>query len=93
MPKEIKIENLKEALVLAMQEHLGIVTDACETCKCSRGTFYKYYNSDELFKQQIDDIENIKLDFVEGKLYKLINDENPSAIFFYLNNKGKKRGY
>ena len=33
------------------------------------------------------------MDFVESKLYTLIKEGNANAIFYYLNNKGKSRGY
>lgn len=93
MSKETKSDDLKRRLILAMQESYGIVTSACLKAKCSRKTFYEYLKNDEEFKNDILDIENINLDFVESKLLSLINDENPAAIFFYLKCKGKKRGY
>ena len=49
--------------------------------------------NDPEYKKAVEEITEVQLDFVEGKLYKLINDENPAAIFYYLNNKGKSRGY
>jgi len=32
-------------------------------------------------------------DFAENQLYKLIQKENPAAVFFYLKTKCKNRGY
>ena len=33
------------------------------------------------------------MDFVESKLYKLINDGAEASTIFYLKTKGRKRGY
>jgi hypothetical protein len=89
------ISKKKLLLVKAMERSLGNVTMACKMVKCNRTTFYEYYNKDPEFKKAIDSVEfeEVKLDFVEGKLMKLINEEIPSAIFFYLNNRGQSRGY
>jgi hypothetical protein len=71
----------------------GIVTDACKAANIARATFYLWYNSDEAFKQQVDDVQNISLDFVEGKLYELIEKGDATAVIFFLKTKGKRRGY
>ena len=45
------------------------------------------------FKEKIDDIKNIALDFVESKLIGKIKEGDIVAILFYLKTQGKKRGY
>jgi len=87
------IQHRKEMLLKVMIENLGNVTKSCEVLNIDRGTFYNYYNNDNEFKQQIDDIKNITLDFVESKLLKKVKDEDITAIIFYLKTQGKKRGY
>ena len=76
-----------------MKHSLGIVTDACNTVGVSRKTYYHYLKTDTDFKEQIDDIENIALDFVEGKLFENIKKLDTASILFYMKTKGKKRGY
>lgn len=88
-----KIDNKKSQLIDELTKSLGIVSTACKKVGCCRQTFYDYYATDEDFKKQVDDIENITLDFVESKLLSLINENNPTAILFYLKTKGKARGY
>ena len=83
----------KKKLIQAMTASLGIISHACKKAKISRVTFYEYYNNDPEFKQSIDDIENIALDFVESALYQQIKNENTTATIFYLKTKGRKRGY
>ena len=87
--KQLKKEQLLEALV----KSLGIVSTACLNVGMSRTTYYKYYNEGGQFKDQVDDISNIAIDFAESKLFDLIKEGNIAAVIFYLKTKGKKRGY
>ena len=83
----------KKGLIEAMENCHGIVSDACKSVGVSRVTYYEYYKNDKEFKQSIDDIENTVLDFVEGKLFELIEKKDVAATLFYLKTKGKNRGY
>lgn len=93
MPKPTKSDILKKALVQHMTESLGIVTTACKKAGCVRSTFYDYYNNDPEFKKQIDDIQEIAIDFVESQLFQQIKDGNGAQTIFYLKTKAKHRGY
>jgi len=84
---------LKKKLIACMESSLGIVTTACKMCGCSRTTFYKYYNRDKKFREAIDDLQNLTLDFVESQLHEQIKEGNTTATIFYLKTKGKKRGF
>lgn len=88
-----KTKHYKKALIEAMTEALGIVTTACQTVGLSRKTYYDYYKNDEDFRAEIDDIADVALDYVEGKLLSQIEENNPTSTIFYLKTKGKKRGY
>jgi len=89
-----KSEQLKkEQLLQALTKSLGIVSTACASVGMSRTTYYKYYNDDEQFKSQVDDISDIAIDFAESQLFELIKGGNITAVIFYLKTKGKKRGY
>jgi len=83
----------KKMLIEAMEQCHGIVSDACKSVDVSRVTYYKYYKDDPEFKQSIDEIESIVLDYVEGKLFKLIDKGDVASTLFYLKTKGKGRGY
>ncbi len=63
------------------------------TANISRTTYYKYYNSDEQFKEQVKSIGDEAIDFVESQLFELIKNGNIAATIFFLKTKGKKRGY
>jgi hypothetical protein len=58
-----------------------------------RDQFYKWQREDAAFRKVVEDIEAITLDFAESKLHKKIQEEDLTAILFYLKCKGKKRGY
>lgn len=72
-PQPIKTKRLKSALIDAMQKSMGVISEACRMVKCDRKTFYKYYNNDEKFKEACDECSETALDFVESKLFELVN--------------------
>ena len=83
----------KDTLLQALENSLGIVSTACNRTGISRSSYYKWYKEDEEFRKKVDDIDNVKLDFVESKLFKNIENEKEKSIIFYLQHKGHKRGY
>ena len=88
-----KTNILKSSLLEALEQSLGIVTTACKIVGCNRSTFYKYYDNDKKFRDQVDELQNMTLDFAESQLHKQIKEGNTTATIFYLKTKGKKRGY
>ena len=83
----------KDTLLQALESSLGIVSTACNRTGISRSSFYKWYKEEEEFRQKVDEIDNVKLDYVETKLFKNIENEKEKSIIFYLQHKGHKRGY
>ena len=83
----------KDTLLQALESSLGIVSTACNRTGISRSSFYKWYKEDEEFRKKVDEIDNVKLDYVETKLFKNIENEKEKSIIFYLQHKGHKRGY
>ena len=88
-----KTEHNKKALLSALRNSLGIVTQACEEVNIGRTTYYEYLKTDPEFKKAVEDLSNVALDFAESKLLLEIKEQNITAIIFYLKTKGKKRGY
>ena len=88
-----KTEHTKKALLEALEKSLGIVTTACKKVGIGRTTYYDWYNNDSDFKEKVDDLKNVALDFAESQLHKQIQDNSTSATIFYLKTQGKKRGY
>lgn len=69
----IKTKRLKSALIEAMQKSMGVISEACRMVGCDRKTYYKYYNNDEKFKEACDECGDSALDFVESKLFELVD--------------------
>ena len=88
-----RTEVTKETLLKHLEQNIGNISMACHFAKCSRSTFYRYYNDDESFQQKVDDIGELAIDICESELWKQIKDGNVPCILFYLKTKGKKRGY
>lgn len=88
-----KTEQHKKAIVEALEKSLGIVTTACKKVGIGRTQYYQWLKDDKEFAKQVEDIENIAIDFAESQLHQQIGDGNTSATIFYLKTKGKKRGY
>ena len=88
-----KSEHIKKALIEALEKSLGVVTTACKQVGIGRTTFYNYYNDDKEFAKQVDEIENVALDFAESQLHKQIQEGSTAATIFLLKTRGKKRGY
>ena len=93
MSKVNKTKLNKKAMLEALEKSLGIVTTACKHVGISRRTYYNWLSSDDKFKAEVQDINDIALDFAESKLYELIKETNVAATLFYLKTKGKSRGY
>ena len=88
-----KMMRNKAALLKALKEAKGIVTTACDAVGVTRKTYYDYYNSDPEFKREADDVQEVAIDFVEGKLFEQIEEGVPTSTLFYLKTKAKHRGY
>jgi outer membrane lipoprotein-sorting protein len=88
-----KTEQHKKAIIEALEKSLGVVTTACKVVGIGRTQFYQWLKDDDEFAQEVDDIQNIALDYAESQLHKQIGDGSTAATIFYLKTKGKKRGY
>lgn len=88
-----KSDELKKAMILALESTLGVVTGACKRVGISRQTHYRWREEDVDYRLAVDDISEICIDFVESQLHRQIRDGNTVATIFYLKTKAKKRGY
>lgn len=88
-----KTDTTKKAMLQALEKSLGVVTTACKNVGISRETHYKWLREDDSYKESVDDLVNVALDFAETQLHKQISKGNPTSTIFYLKTKGKNRGY
>lgn len=83
----------KKAMVAALKSTLGIVQTATEKVGITRQTHYNWLKEDESYREAVENISEIKLDFVESALFKKIQAGDTTAIIFAAKTLGKKRGY
>lgn len=88
------VKNGKKRLFLKhFKESRGIVSYACQKAGISRTCYYNWISNDPDFKEKCDEVNEEVGDIVESKLLSAINNDDLTAIIFYLKTKGKKRGY
>ena len=80
-------------MIEALEKSLGVVTTACKTVGISRQTHYEWLREDGQYRDAVEDISDVALDFAESQLHKQIQSGEVSSTIFYLKTKGKKRGY
>lgn len=80
-------------MLKSLEASMGIVTTAAKKTGIDRVTHYRWMEKDPDYKQAVDDLQNVVLDFAETALYEMVQDHNPAATLFLLKTKGKKRGY
>jgi len=92
----VRIEDTndnKKKMLEALEKSLGIVTTACKLVGIARETHYRWMREDSEYKEAVDSISDVVLDFAESKLHNLIDGGDTAATIFYMKTKGKKRGY
>jgi len=88
-----KTDKKKKDFIEALRNNLGHISNACEAAKISRRTYYLWIEKDKNFKEDVDHVQDSLLDLAECKLLENIENNENTAIIFYLKTKGKKRGY
>lgn len=83
----------KEWMLKELVNSLGNITTACIKTGIDRKTYYLWIEKDKNFKNAVEDIPEIRLDFYEAALEKQIKKGNIAGIIFALKSKGKARGW
>lgn len=85
--------TLKKAMLQALEQTLGIVTEAARQVGIDRTSHYRWLDQDPAYKKAVESISDIALDFAESALHNQIGSGEVSSTIFYLKTKGKNRGY
>ena len=88
-----KTDKKKKDFIEALRNNLGHISNACEAAKIGRRTYYDWIDKDKNFKEDVEHIQDSLLDLAESKLLENIENNENTAIIFYLKTKGKRRGY
>ena len=83
----------KKNFLIALRTSLGIASTAAKACNITVQSHFYYMKYDPDYKRQVEEIQEMTLDYVESKLLELINMGKEASTIFYLKTKGKKRGY
>ena len=90
---QIRTIAKKKVMLKALQSYMGVVAGACDKARIDRHTHYNWLRTDQDYAEKVEAIGERALDLAESKLFQLIKKENPQAVFFLLETRGKKRGY
>ena len=93
MSGPLKTKALKILFIKYYYNLTGNIAKLCKNIGINRQTYYNWIEKDKQFKKDVEDEQEALIDFAESKLFNLINDKNPIAIFFFLKTKAKHRGY
>ncbi len=88
-----RMEKTKQDALKLLAKCFGNISLVCEQLGVTRQTFYNWRRQDKNFDLAVEEINERTLDMVESKLIEGITEGNARLIMFYLNCKGKKRGY
>lgn len=87
------VAERQSALLEALREALGIALFACKRAEVSYDEYLEWRREDPEFARQVTLIDERALDFVEGKAFEEIRNGNARLIQFFLETKGRGRGY
>lgn len=79
--------------LIAYEKCLGVLKPACDMTGMCRKTIWEWRKKYPEFDEACHECEETAVDFVETKLYKLIDGGAEASTIFYLKTKGRKRGY
>lgn len=86
-------QQKKEEFLDALKKTMGIISSASDIVGISRQSAYVWMREDEDFKKRVEEVTERQKDFVESKLLSRINEDDTTAIIFYLKTRCKERGY
>lgn len=88
-PPRFKVEQIAAAL----RRTAGLASAAAELLHCPHSTVRNYMKRHPSLAAIADETAEAMLDLSESKLYAAINAGTDWAVKFYLETKGKNRGY
>ena len=83
----------KRAMLTALESTLGVVTQAAKKVGITRRRHYQWMREDAKYREDVESIEDMALDYAESSLHNQIKNGNHTSTIFFLKTKGKKRGY
>jgi|APGre2960657404_1045060.scaffolds.fasta_scaffold02812_6 hypothetical protein len=75
-----KTDITKKAMIEALEKSLGIVTTACKSVDIARQTHYEWLREDPNYKEQVESIVDMAIDFAESQLNQLIQGAKHQVV-------------
>ena len=91
--EETDKSDTKRKMLNALEESLSIVTLAAQKAGIHRSTHYQWMQDDLEYKKQVEELNNVCLDFAESKLFDNMRKNKETSTIFFLKTRGKNRGY
>lgn len=83
----------KRNFLEALPKSDGMIKEIAERCGVCRPAVYNFLKKYPDMKALLDDATNVVIDEAESVMHTLIREKNFKACKFYLQTKGKHRGY
>ena len=83
----------KETFLKSLKNKLCNISEACDAANIHRRTYYSWIEKDEEFKEQVEATKEGLIDHVEHQLLTQIDNNDTTAIIFFLKTRAKDRGY
>lgn len=83
----------KKLQLFALKISYGNKTKAAKMLGLERSIFYYHCNNDPKYKVKVEEIDDMCIDIVEDKLMENIDNNDTTAIIFFLKTRASARGY
>jgi hypothetical protein len=87
------INYTEDEILAAIKGSGGIMSTVAKRLNCHWTTADRNIKINENAKRAMEDENESILDLAESVLIKSVREGDMPSVFYYLNNKGKKRGY
>lgn len=91
--KGLKLSKKQITFLITLETCALNVSVTCQKCNVSRTLYETWTNTNDDFKLAVSHIEEAQVDFAETALKKKIQQGDTKAITYFLDNKGRHRGY
>lgn len=93
--KKDKVKKLTNQDIFLAEyfKQLGHISNACKKAEIGRMTFYKWLNTDEVFKQRFEDAVEAHNDEMEKQIRKIAKGGDKDMLKFWATRKMKHRGF
>jgi hypothetical protein len=88
-----KQKNTMAVMIKTLSATAGNISKACKKANISRQCHYDYFDNFDIYRHNVNDINEGIIDTAQTKLCEAIDKGEPWAIQFLLKTLGKKRGY